>query len=56
MSRQFAGSSVDPVTDAEVWASAVAAEKLIRKQSPTEDAEANRNTAAFSNAIAPRQM
>src|SRR5215470_7710205 len=45
MSRQFAGSSVDPVTDAEVWASAVdAAERLIRRQNPTADAAANRRT------------
>src|SRR5215468_2209476 len=45
MSRQFAGSSVDPVTDAEAWASAVdAAERLIRRQSPTADAAANRKT------------
>jgi len=45
MSRQFAGSSVEPVTDAEVWASAVdAAERLIRRESPTADAAANRKT------------
>jgi hypothetical protein len=45
MSRQFAGSSVDPVTDEEVWESAVdAAERLIRRESPTADAAANRKT------------